>query len=124
MPDGDVNLRFCVVGWQKASLPHVHSRSGKARRSLQPLILSFSRRTRLGEFATQDDRIRKRMRLGGKGRRCSGHALLPLPAAFARECGHFRKQARQGELARERAGVRGEECKRANFWLEGQSFSC
>ena len=40
-----------------------------------PLILSFSRRTRLGEFANQSDRIRKRMRCGRRDAVASASVL-------------------------------------------------
>ena len=46
-----------------------------------PLILSFSLRTRLGEFAAQHDRIRKRMRWGRRD------AVATAPTCSLSPCG-------------------------------------
>ena len=61
--------------------------------------LGLSLQARLGELASQRVRIRERIRLGEGTLLQLGTPRLPLPSASAGGCGHWKLQARQGELA-------------------------
>ncbi len=115
-------------GRAKASASHAHSsgEDGAARHPPHPVLLPVSSPRRAYNLEQPHPRADA---VGEKGR-CCKRELLPLPIASACGCDHCKLRTRQGEFARERAGVRVMpdddvgKCGCALFWLERRCFSC